>query len=174
VSAPAFTVRPGSRHDLGMMADNLEEGFGTYRSWAATGWQPPSRVEMLLGMMQRFTKDGSWSVVAFTDEGQAAGHATARPEAGEDGLARQDMARLTHLFVRRPFWGSGVADLLHERIVAGMRERGFASACLWTPVGQARARAFYERNGWRPTGALDLENDLRLELLEYARELAAP
>jgi Acetyltransferase (GNAT) family len=173
VSAPAFTVRPGSRHDLGMMADNLEEGFGTYRSWAAAGWQPPSRVEMLLGMMQRFSKDGSWSVVAFTDEGEAAGHATARPEAGEDGRPRQDMARLTHLFVRRPFWGSGAADLLHERIVAGMCERGFLSARLWTPVGQARARAFYERNGWRPTGELDLENDLQLELLEYARELAA-
>jgi GNAT superfamily N-acetyltransferase len=174
VSAPAFKIRPGSRHDLGMMADNLEEGFGTYRSWAASGWEPPSRVEMLLGMMQRFTKDGSWCVVAFTDEGEAAGHATARPELAEDGRPRPDMARLTHLFVRRRFWGSGVADLLHERIVAGMRERGFGSACLWTPVDQARARAFYERNGWRPTGALDPENDLQLELLEYLRELPAP
>ena len=174
MSAPAFTIRAGSRHDLGVMADNLEEGFGTYRSWAAPGWQPPSRVEMLLGMMQRFTKDGSWCVVAFTDEDEAAGHATARPELDEHGRPLPDLARLTHLFVRRRFWGTGVADQLHERIVAGMCERGFASACLWTPVGQARARAFYERNGWRPTGALDPENDLRLELLEYVLELPAP
>jgi hypothetical protein len=55
-----------------------------------------------------------------------------------------------------------------------MHERGFGSACLWTPVGQVRARAFYERNGWLPTGALDPDNDLRLELLEYERELHAP
>ena len=174
MSEPAFRVRAGSRHDLGMMADNLEEGFGTYRSWADSGWEPPSRVEMLLGMMQRFTKDGSFCVVAFTDDGEAAGHATARPELDEHELARPGMARLTHLFVRRRFWGSGAADLLHEHIVADMSSRGFDSACLWTPVGQARARAFYERHGWRPTGALDPDNDLRLELLEYVRDVTAP
>ena len=171
VSAPSFTVRAGTRHDLGMMADNLEEGFGTYRTWAAAGWEPPSRVEMLLGMMQRFTKDGSWCVVAFTDEGAAAGHATARPERDEHDELRPGVARLTHLFVRRQFWGSGVAHELHEHLLAGMSDRGFASACLWTPVGQARARAFYERCGWRLSGAVDPENDLRLQLLEYVREL---
>jgi GNAT superfamily N-acetyltransferase len=171
VSVPVFTIREGARHDLGMMADNLEEGFGTYRSWAHSGWEPPSRVEMLLGMMQRFTKDGSWSLVAFAGDGQAAGHATARPEVDEHSAPRAGMARLTHLFVRRPFWGSGLADLLHDEILGGMSARSFDSACLWTPVGQARARAFYERHGWRPTGALDPDNDLRLELLEYVRDV---
>jgi GNAT superfamily N-acetyltransferase len=171
MSAPSFTVRAGTRQDLGMLADNLEEGFGTYRSWSTSGWEPPSRVEMLLGMMQRFTTDGSWCVVAFTDKGEAAGHATARPEADEHDEPQPSVARLTHLFVRRRFWGSGVADLLHDRLLAGMSDRGFTSACLWTPVGQARARAFYERHGWRPSGAVDPENDLQLQLLEYVREL---
>lgn len=171
MSAPAFTVRPGSRHDLGMMADNLEHGFGSYRTWAEAGWEPPTRVEMLLGMMQRFTTDGSWSVVAFTDDGRPAGHGAARPELDGDGARRTDLARLTHLFVRRDFWGSGVAELLHEHLLTGMVERGFTATCLWTPAGQARARAFYERHGWRPSGAVDPENDLKLELLEYVREL---
>jgi hypothetical protein len=39
------------------------------------------------------------------------------------------------------------------------------------PTGQARARAFYERNGWRPSGEVDPDNDLRLELVEYVREV---
>lgn len=167
----SFTVRAAGRHDLGMMADNLEQGFGSYRSWAAATWEPPSRTEMLLGMMQRFTKDGSWSVVAFADGGRPAGHGAARPEAGEDDAPRADVARLTHLFVRRDFWGSGVADLLHDELLAGMAQRGFSSACLWTPTGQARARAFYERNGWRLSGAVDPANDLQLELVEYVREV---
>jgi GNAT superfamily N-acetyltransferase len=166
-----FTVRAGARHDLGMMADNLEQGFGSYRSWAASSWEPPTRTEMLLGMMQRFTKDGSWSVVAFADDGRPAGHGAARPELDEDAVARTDVARLTHLFVRRDFWGSGVADLLHNALLAGMTERGFSSSCLWTPAGQARARAFYERNTWLMSGAVDTDNDLGLELLEYVREL---
>jgi len=166
--APTFLLRPGERSDLGMMADNLEQGFGSYRTWADASWEPPTRMEMLVGMMQRFTKDGSWSVVAFTEDGGAAGHVVARPEDDERG----DLARLTHLFVRREFWGSGVADELHEAILAGMRERGFTSACLWTPTGQARARAFYERHGWRLSGAVDPDNDLRLELVEYVREVS--
>ncbi|MEA2156716.1 MAG: hypothetical protein QOE11_2856 [Solirubrobacteraceae bacterium] len=171
MTSPVFNVRAATRHDLGMMADNLEQGFGSYRSWADAGWEPPSRMEMLLGMMQRFSSDGSWAVVAFTAGGEPAGHGVARPEAGEDDVPRTDVSRLTHLFVRRDHWGSGVADLLHEHLLAGMTERGFTSACLWTPTGQARARAFYERHAWRPSGAVDPENDLRLELLEYVREL---
>ncbi|HTN25411.1 MAG TPA: GNAT family N-acetyltransferase [Solirubrobacteraceae bacterium] len=171
MSAPPFVVRTGGRHDLGMMADNLEQGFGSYRTWAAASWEPPTRTEMLLGMMQRFTKDGSWSAVAFTTDGRPAGHGAARPELDEQGARRTDVARLTHLFVRRDFWGSGVADLLHDRILADMVQRGFTSACLWTPSGQARARAFYERNAWTRSGAVDPENDLALELIEYVREL---
>jgi GNAT superfamily N-acetyltransferase len=171
MSAPLFVVRAGTRHDLGMMADNLEQGFGSYRTWADSRWEPPTRTEMLLGMMQRFTMDGSWAAVAFTADGRPAGHGAARPETGEDGQPREGFARLTHLFVRRDFWGSGVADVLHDHILAGMTERGFVSACLWTPAGQARARAFYDRHGWQESGEVDLENDLQLELLEYLRQL---
>lgn len=171
LSPQPFTVREGKRHDLGMMADNLEQGFGSYRTWAASSWEPPTRIEMLLGMMQRFARDGSWTVVAFTADGTPAGHGAARPELDDGGARRADVARLTHLFVRREYWGSGVADLIHEAMLAGMSERGFASACLWTPTGQARARAFYERHAWRLSGEVDPENDLGLELLEYVREL---
>lgn len=168
------TIRSGSLHDVGMLADDLEEGFATYRTWAPAGWEPPTRVEMLLGMTQRFVRDGCWCVVALSDDGAHAGHATARAERDDAGGPRPGVARLTHLFVRRRFWGSGVADLLHDRVLGAMRQRGFGAACLWTPVGQARARAFYERRGWRPSGAVDPDNDLGLSLLEYVRELPAP
>ena len=66
-----FVVRAGSRSDIGGMADNLMEGFASYRTWTKGEWELPARTEMLLGMMQRFTKDGSWCFVGF-----------ARPPAG--------------------------------------------------------------------------------------------
>jgi len=168
-----YNVRPGTRSDLGMMADNIVEGFGSYRTWAAPDWEAPTRTAMLLGMMQRFTKDGSWSVVAFTTGGNPAGHGAARPELEDDGAPRADLARLTHLFVRRDHWGSSVAGLVHDALMDEMRERGFSSSCLWTPTGAVRARAFYERNGWALSGETDPanENDLELELIEYVREL---
>lgn len=166
-----LVVREGGRHDLGAMADNLEAGFGSYRTWAHAEWEPPSRAEMLLGMMQRFAHDGTWYFVGFAD-GMPAGHVSARPEVDEQEAPLAGTTRLTHLFLRREHWGSGLADILHDAMLASMRERGFSTACLWTPVGAARARRFYVRRGWQPTGALDPENGLRLELMEYALELA--
>lgn len=163
-------VREGARHDLGAMADNLESGFSSFRSWADARWEPPLRTEMLLGMMQRFATDGSWSFVGLADN-LPAGHVTARPEVDEHEQPRPGITRLTHLFLRRDYWGCGLADLLHERMIASMIERGYASAVLWTPSGAGRARSFYARHGWQPTGATDPESGLGLELMEYTLEL---
>lgn len=169
-----FAVREGARHDLSAMADNLESGFLSYRTWADARWEPPSRVEMLLGMMQRFQHDGSWSFVGFADN-EPAGHVTARPELDEHEAPRPGVTRLTHLFLRRDYWGSGLADLLHARMLVSMVERGFTASILWTPSGAARARAFYERRGWETTGSVEAaDNGLGLELVEYALELPAP
>lgn len=167
-----FKVREGARHDLSAMADNLEGGFSSYRTWADSSWEPPSRVEMLLGMMQRFDHDGSWCFVGFADN-EPAGHVTARPELDDDGAQRAGVTRLTHLFLRRDYWGCGLADVLHQTMLDSMRERGYVSTVLWTPVGAARARAFYARRHWQPTGRLEPpERGLGLELMEYALELA--
>lgn len=168
---PDFLVREGNRSDLGGMADNLMEGFASYRTWTRGEWELPARAEMLLGMMQRFTKDGSWCFVGFLDQ-VPAGHVTARPELDDDSAPVPGLSRITHLFVRREHWGTGLAVTLHETMLASMRERGYDSAVLWTPVGAARARAFYARHGWQETGALEPESDLGLELLEY--RLAIP
>jgi GNAT superfamily N-acetyltransferase len=166
VPGRVITFRAATTADLGTIADNLVAGFATYRSWADVNWRPPDRLEMLTALLQRFSRDGSWSVVAF-DGSEPAGHATARPERDRDEQPVEGVARLTHLFVREQYWGSGVADGLHARIVDGMAERGFGAGRLWTPAGQARARAFYERRGWRLTGERDPTNELGMELLEY-------
>ena len=78
---------------------------------------------------------------------------------------------LTHLFVRREHWGTGLAVTLHDLMLDSMRERGFTSAVLWTPIGAARSRAFYAREGWSETGALEPDSDLGLKLMEYAIQL---
>jgi GNAT superfamily N-acetyltransferase len=165
-----FLVREGGRQDLSAMADNLESGFAAYRTWSPTRWEPPLRTEMLLGMMQRFATDGSWTFMGLSDN-HPAGHVTGRPEFDEHEQPVPGTARLTHLFLRRDYWGSGLATLLHDRMLESMRERGYTTAVLWTPVGAARARAFYAKFHWEPTGDLDPDNSLGLELMEYKLEL---
>ena len=162
----AFKIRPATRQDMATLADILTEGFSTYRRWSPIGWEPPSRAAMLLGLMHKFGQDGSWGLVAFSEAGNAAGQVTARPEREADGTNRTDVARLTQLFVLEKHWGTGLATELHVLILEGMRERGFASACLWAATGQARARRFYERHGFT---SIQPGEDYRM--LCYIREL---
>jgi ribosomal protein S18 acetylase RimI-like enzyme len=77
--------------------------------------------------------------------------------------------------------GSGVAGLLVDAVAAHAKGAGAERVTLWVADGNDRARGFYRRAGFRPTGrrqtyrrrdgsALD-EHELVLELAELAREL---
>jgi GNAT superfamily N-acetyltransferase len=165
-----FTIRPAKTSDLGTIADNLVEGLSTYRGWTPRAWNPPNRTEMLIGLLQRFRSDGSWAHVAFTGPNPA-GHIMIRPDRDEADAPRADVALLAQLFVREQHWGSGLAQQLHELGKADMVDRGFTSGRLLVASGHARAQAFYVRQGWRPTGALETSGELGLELAEYVLAL---
>ena len=77
---------------------------------------------------------------------------------------------------RRPrWWGSGLASRLHRLALEEAARQGYETIRLYTPVGQARARAFYAREGWvpapPPAGRAFAEPLLGLDLLEYRRAL---
>ena len=165
-----FQIRPAKTSDLGTIADNLVEGLSTYRGWTPMAWNPPARTEMLIGLLQRFPRDGSWAHVAFVGTAPA-GHIMIRPDRDDADAPRPDVALLTQLFVREEHWGSGLARRLHERGVADMAERGFTTGRLLVAHGHGRAQRFYEREGWQATGALETPGELGLELAEYVREL---
>jgi GNAT superfamily N-acetyltransferase len=165
-----FTIRPATTADLGTIADSLVAGLSTYRGWTPVGWNPPARTEMLIGLLQRFPRDGSWAHVA-SEGSEPAGHISLRPERGESGELRTDVALLTQLFVHERYWGSGLAAQLNAIGRADMIERGFASGRLLVARGHRRARAFYEREGWRATGEHETSGELGLELAEYVLDL---
>lgn len=79
------------------------------------------------------------------------------------------LAHLWQLFVREPWWGTGLAVTLLGRAVEEAAARGFEELRLVTPAGQARARRFYEREGWHVAGEPELVPGLELELVEYRR-----
>ena len=51
--------------------------------------------------------------------------------------------------------GAGVADVLLDEAERQIRENGHAVAWLAVVDGNARARSFYERRGWRDDGGFD-------------------
>ena len=112
-----------------------------------------------------------WSVVAIA-EGRGLGHAVTVPASLHP---RRDpdpaLLHLAGLFVRPPTWGTGAASALLVAAVADGAGRGFGRMRLFTPAGHARARRFYQREGWAATTAPSFDPDFGLELLEYRRPL---
>lgn len=68
------------------------------------------------------------------------------------GFAAVRGAELLHLGTAVERWGTGDAERVHDAILEGMRGRGVERAFLKVFTGNVRARRFYERLGWRPTG----------------------
>jgi GNAT superfamily N-acetyltransferase len=81
------------------------------------------------------------------------------------------LAHLRNLFVDRGHWGTGLAATLLGAAVATARERGHAEMRLFTPARHARARRFYEREGWTPAGAEFHDRGPGLPMVEYRRAL---
>ena len=162
----SWTVRPAAPGDAAAMAETVRIGFDGYRAFGGPGWLPPDALapDEIARLRVRLELPGTWAVVAEED-GRAAGHAGFFPQPGVAGSAH-----LWQLFVRPPWWGSGLAADLLDRAVEAARAEGYARMRLFTPRDQARARAFYEREGFAWTGWEAYEEPLRLVLVEYARD----
>jgi GNAT superfamily N-acetyltransferase len=74
------------------------------------------------------------------------------------------------LFVRPAWHGHGTATALVRAAGAEALTRGFSHMRLWTPEGAARARRFYEREGWALTGRVHPKSDFGLPTVEYGRD----
>ena len=157
--------------DADAIARVVTDAFEGYRSFAPAGWEPPGAVqEIAEGTPSKLLDPGFWCAVAEVG-GEVVGHAACSPAA--DALVPADdsgLAQLRALFVDREWWGHGVAGELHRMAMSEMASRGFSRVRLFTPADQARARRFYEREGWSAAGE-PAESPLGLELVEYRRSL---
>lgn len=64
----------------------------------------------------------------------------------------RDTGELWMINVRPDAWGSGAGSRLLREAERVMAELGYRRAVLWVIAGNTRARAFYERHGWRSDG----------------------
>jgi GNAT superfamily N-acetyltransferase len=66
------------------------------------------------------------------------------------GIAGVSDCWLNGLYVLPEYWRTGVAGELHDAALAELAD--CAEVRLWTLEENHRARRFYERHGWRPSG----------------------
>ena len=147
----------------------MAEGFEGYRSFAPPDWEP--EMPPVSAYAARLAAETTFCLLAEDGEGGVAGHVGFLPSelAGHPG-AEPGLAHLWQLFVRPAYWGTGLAAELLGRAVAEAAARGFVAMRLYTPAGQARARRFYEREGFALVGPR-VDERLGLEIVEYRRAL---
>jgi ribosomal protein S18 acetylase RimI-like enzyme len=166
-----LTIRPATTDDVPRLAALATHGFDTYRDFAPAGWEPPDADEQAGYLASRLEQPGAWAMLA-EHGGVLAGHVVVIPAAisrfpeDDDGLAH-----FMQLFLAPEWWGSGLATRLHTLAIEAAREHGYTAMRLYTPAAQARARRFYEREGWELAGP-PVHEDIGFEVAEYRRSLA--
>jgi GNAT superfamily N-acetyltransferase len=167
-----WSLRPAVPRDAERIGTVLTEGFDSYRSFSPPGWKPPDPEVELKRLRSFLGTDDVWCLVAEED-GEIAGHVAIMPARIHPHPSLDDsMAHFWQLFVREPWWGTGLATALHAEAVREAGARGFTTMRLFTPAAQARARRFYEREGWTPAGEPFDDLDFGMPLVEYRRAIS--
>ncbi len=63
-----------------------------------------------------------------------------------------ELGHVARLYVAPDRWRQGIGTALYAAAITRLREAGFTEATLWVLERNERARAWYERLGWRCTG----------------------
>jgi GNAT superfamily N-acetyltransferase len=175
---PEFEIRPASLADVPALARTVRLGLETYGAFAPRGWEPPPMTGEQARIAERLRLPDAWCRIAEA-AGEPAGHVgilAAREDPADDTPIGERRPIPGHgylwmLFVREPWWGSGLATRLHGLAIAEAAARGCEEMRLVTPAGQRRSRAFYEREGWSTDGIETFEPMLGLDLVTYTRPL---
>jgi ribosomal protein S18 acetylase RimI-like enzyme len=103
--------------------------------------------------------------VASVGSGAQPGALTEAGQAGETG-------EMYTLYVTPEQWSTGAGRALTDAVLDGLRAAGYRRVVLWTLIGNARARRFYDKAGFAPDGATNILTSLgNIEELRYVRDL---
>jgi GNAT superfamily N-acetyltransferase len=151
--------------------------------WAYAGLMPddylaaldPARREAM--WTERFATDEGREHVAVAVDGDALVGFTAwgryRLDDLGPGLVPDAVGEVRALYLAQAHQGRGVGRALMERAVERLAAEAYTEAKLWVLETNARARRFYERQGWAPDGGRLVEDydGLALPELRYGRPL---
>jgi len=134
--------------------------------------EAPYAFSSTLAREQEFTEQtwreraGSGRTFAAWDGDSVAGLATGLPEDGH--------WHLVGMWVSPKARGTGIADRLVTAVCELARQSGSASVTLWVTEVNGRARAFYRRLGFVPTGGRQLVRPDEPDLWEEELALRIP
>ncbi len=147
-------IRVANKDDAAAIAYVIATAQKTWVTWVGDEFQPYDVAHLSEQWSQRLDDLATISFV-FTDaRGYVIAVAAAGPEASslKPSSTRLDSAHLSTLFALPDSHGSGVAQDLHDHLLAALVTERYCTVRLWVPQDANRARRFYARNGWAETG----------------------
>ena len=146
VPAPGVTLRVGGYADAvacaAMHAACWREAYGPYVD-AALLEERLADTDRWVAAWTRHLGDGPPRILAEAD-GEVVGFAVVGPSRDDDGSAARE---LYAIYTRAARWGTGLGQALWESVHPD------GPCSLWGLEANARAQAFYRRNGFAPDGA---------------------
>jgi GNAT superfamily N-acetyltransferase len=115
---------------------------------------------------------GVTTIVPIVDE-RVVGFCSYGPERPRPVL-HEIRGEVWSLYVHPDMWGTGVADELLVEAEDRLRREAYPIATLWVLEDNPRARRFYERHGWAPSGRsvlFDRYCDAQVPEVEYRKVL---
>ncbi|HEX8105958.1 MAG TPA: GNAT family N-acetyltransferase [Solirubrobacteraceae bacterium] len=169
---PSSSLRRATPAAADRLAAAVVAEYAGYRAFAPAGWAPPTVEEEAAETRAKLGHPDVWCVYAVDGDGAITGQVTVLPVTRHSRPSEEPgLAHLANLFVREDRWGTGLARDLLAAAVARARQGGFTQMRLFVAAAHARARRFYERDGWRPAGEAFLDDRAGLEIVEYRRPL---
>ncbi|UUY04633.1 GNAT family N-acetyltransferase [Svornostia abyssi] len=168
-----MALRRATPADATPLAAIVSEGLETYRTFAPAGWDPGAAADEAARLTELLDADSPYRGWVAEDDDGPQGFTGFLPatEAGHTVVDDPALAHLRHLFVSQRAWGTDVARALHATVLDDARAHGFTTMRLFCAAGQERARRFYEREGWSPTGLRIDKTPLGVPVVEYRRSL---
>jgi len=119
-------IRIAVPDDAPALAVTTRLGFDSYRTWAPEDWEPPPHTLELRSIRERLRQTTTWCAMAVQADGVQAGHVgiTHAADRLRPHVRLPGRAHLWMLFVRPPWWGTGLAARLHG---LGLRDDKAAS-----------------------------------------------
>lgn len=132
-------LRPLTLDDLTDLLEVQREGAVLALGHLFPQERYPFSVERIGARWTREVADPGTDCFAVVADGRLAGFAATRGD------------QLLHFGTAVRTWGTGLADLAHDDVLAHLRCQGHASAWLRVFDENHRAVRFYVRHGWRAT-----------------------
>jgi len=166
-----IALRRANPADAESLARDIVEGVAEYPAFAPEGWAGPSFEDELAHHRADLGQEHFHCIVAERD-GEIVGQVTVVPAVrAPHPVDDPELGHVRNLFVARSEWGSGLAGRLHAAMVEASGGLGMTQLRLYVAEGQARARRFYEREGWHAAGEPYHDPSPGLRMVEYRRSL---